>query len=86
MLKIEQLKTTKSQRKLDQIKKKKRFFWCASMQIGDVYGIFNLSVQLPLTWQMQISVIYVLIMIWEKLTFIYYCTGNKDEIFIYNTL
>lgn len=56
------------------------------MQIGDVYGIFNLSVKLPLTWQMQISVIYVLIMIWEKLTFIYYCTGNKDEIFIYNTL
>jgi len=32
---------------------------------------------------MQISVIYVLIIIWEKLTFIYYCTGNKDEIFIY---
>jgi len=54
------------------------------MQIGDVYGIFNLSVKLLLR-QMEISAISVLIMILKKVNFFYHCTENKDEIYIDNT-
>ena len=64
MLKIE-LKSTKSQNEnwtklkpkaLNYNSEKTIFVMCTGMQIGDVYGIFNTSVKLPLR-HMQISAI-----------------------------